>query len=50
MAKFKCLHTGNVAEFTQEFDIEQMRKHPEYEEVTEEVKTEPKAESKKQKL
>jgi hypothetical protein len=42
MAKFKCKHTGNEVEFTQEYDIEEMRRHPEYEEVTEEVKTETK--------
>jgi hypothetical protein len=35
MAKFKCIHTGNVFTFTVEHDIESMRKHQEYREVTE---------------
>ncbi len=33
MAFFKCLRSGNLVEFRQNFDIEQMRKHPEYAEV-----------------
>jgi hypothetical protein len=37
MAKFKCIHTGNVFTFTVEHDIESMRKHAEYKEVTEPV-------------
>ena len=37
MAKFKCIHTGNVFTFTTEHDIAGMRKHPEYQEVTEPV-------------
>ena len=37
MAKFKCIHTGNVFTFTVEHDIESMRKHPEYKEVSERV-------------
>jgi hypothetical protein len=37
MAKFKCIHTGNVFTFTVEHDIEGMREHPEYKEVTERV-------------
>ncbi len=41
MAKFKDIATGNVFEFTNEHDIQTMRKHPEYTEVIEvqEVKT-----------
>lgn len=48
--KFKCKHTGNVVEFFSEHDIKDMQRHPEYEEVVEEVavekvvKTKPKAE------
>ena len=38
MAKFKCKHSGNVYEFKLQHDIEAMRKHLDYEEVTEEVK------------
>lgn len=38
MALFKCKQTGNVAEFLYEHDIVQMKSHPEYEEVKEEVK------------
>jgi hypothetical protein len=37
MAKFKCIHTGNVFTFTVEHDIESMRKHQEYQEVSERV-------------
>jgi hypothetical protein len=37
MAKFKCIHTGNVFTFTVEHDIESMRKHQEYKEVSEPV-------------
>ena len=33
MAKFKCNHSGNIAEFTSEHDIKTMRAHPEYTEV-----------------
>lgn len=33
MAKFKCRLTGNVFEFVNEFDIEDMREHPQYDEV-----------------
>jgi hypothetical protein len=38
MAKFKDIATGNVFEFTNEHDIQTMRKHPEYVEVVQEVK------------
>jgi len=37
MAKFKCIHTGNVFTYTVDHDIAGMRKHPEYQEVTEPV-------------
>ena len=37
MAKFKCIHTGNVFTYTVDHDIESMRKHQEYKEVTERV-------------
>ena len=33
MAKFKCIHTGCVYEWTEEETIANMRKHAEYEEV-----------------
>jgi hypothetical protein len=36
MARFKDIATGNIFEFTQEHDIQTMRKHPEYTEVVEE--------------
>ena len=36
MAKFKEIHNGEIYEFNSTYDIEQMRKHPEYEEVKEE--------------
>ena len=38
MALFKCKQTGNVTEFIYEHDIVQMKTHPDYEEVVEEVK------------
>jgi len=38
MALFKCVQTGNVTEFVLEHDIVQMRSHPSYEEIVEEVK------------
>ena len=34
MAKFKCIHTGNVFTFN-DVDSTEMRKHVEYEEVVE---------------
>ncbi len=40
MAKFKCLLSNTVYEFTMEHDIKTMRTHPEYEEVKEEQKVE----------
>lgn len=33
MALFKCLQTNNTVEFENEWDIVQMRAHPDYEEV-----------------
>lgn len=42
MALFKCLQTGNVVEFTLEWDIVQMKAHPDYAEIVEEVKQEEK--------
>jgi len=39
MAFFKCKQTGNVTEFILEHDIVQMKTHPDYEEVQEEVKS-----------
>lgn len=38
MALFKCLQTGNTVEFDLEWDIIQMRAHPDYEEIKEEEK------------
>ena len=35
MAKFKCRLTGNVFEFMHEWDVDEMRKHPQYDEVEE---------------
>lgn len=39
MAKFKCILSGNVIEFTQQVDIDSMVGHEGYEAVVEEVKT-----------
>ena len=33
MALFKCTRSGNVVEFRHDFDIVEMRRHPEYTEV-----------------
>ena len=33
MALFKCIRSGNIVEFRNDYDIEAMRKHPEYTEV-----------------
>ena len=35
--RFKCNHSGNVFEFTNEHDIKTMRTHSEYTEVIEEA-------------
>ena len=37
MAKFRCKVSGGVFEFTNENDIEQLRKQEDYEEVIEET-------------
>ena len=37
MAKFRCKASGGIVEFTNEYDIEQVRKQEDYEEVLEEV-------------
>jgi hypothetical protein len=44
MAKFKCVHTGNIVEFNNESDAEVMRKHNEYTEVLDAPLEEPAAE------
>lgn len=33
MALFKCNQSGNVVEFRQDYDIIEMRRHPQYTEV-----------------
>ena len=33
--KFKCRLTGNVFEFEHEWDVEDMRNHPQYDEIEE---------------
>jgi hypothetical protein len=38
VALFKDLQTGNVTEFLLDWDIVQMRSHPDYEEVKEQIK------------
>ena len=39
MAKFRDNASGNVFVFESQYDIDSLRKHPEYTEVKEEVKT-----------
>ncbi len=47
MAKFRCLLSGNIVEFTQQVDIDSMVGHEGYERVTEEgEKVEQQVESK----
>lgn len=43
MAKFRCIHSGNVFVFESEHDIRDLRKHAEYQEVIEQSQ-EPKVE------
>ena len=45
MAKFRCKLSGNVFEFSQEFDIDEMRDHPQYEEIEDGLQTEEKQNS-----
>ena len=47
MAKFKCKQSGGIVEFLNEYDIEQVRKQDDYEEVVEE-KEKPRKVTKKQ--
>ena len=42
MATFRCKQTGNLVDFDLEWDIAQMKSHPDYDEVIEEVKQEEK--------
>ncbi len=41
MAKFKCITSDDVYEFTMEHDIVAMRKHPEYVELVDEAEEKP---------
>ena len=48
MALFKCKSTGNTVEFDLEWDVVQMRAHPDYDEViVEEEKKKPEVKVKK---
>jgi hypothetical protein len=47
MAKFKCIHTGNIVEFSTEHDIQTIRKHSEYTEVLEDTEEVPSVKPKK---
>ena len=35
MAKFKCMQSGSIVSFENEWDIAQMKSHPDYTEVVE---------------
>jgi hypothetical protein len=39
MATFRCIWSNNLLEVHYDFDINEMRRHPDYEEVTEEKET-----------
>ena len=43
MAKFKCIHTGQVYEYTTDHDIAAMLEHVEYEHIEEEEDAEEEA-------
>lgn len=45
--KFKCVHTGQVYEYSSEHDIAEMLKHDEYIAVTEEPAPKPVKQAKK---
>ena len=49
MAKFRCKQSGNFVEFTNEYDIEQIRMQEEYEEVEEEQEVKPPVKTRKTK-
>ena len=36
MAKFRCTRSGNIIEFTAQYDIDSMKGHPEYEALDDE--------------
>lgn len=36
MARFRCKLSGNIFEFQNDFDVLEMREHPQYEEIEEE--------------
>lgn len=44
--KFKCRLSGNVFEFEQEYDIRDMREHPQYTEIEDETLQEEEQDSK----
>lgn len=46
MAKFKCILSGNIFEFVHDFDIDEMRKHPQYEEIEDGLQTKEEQDSK----
>lgn len=46
MVKFKCLLSGNVFQFEHVWDIEEMRAHPQYEEIEDGLQTEEKQNTK----
>lgn len=46
MAKFKCNLSGNIFEFVHDFDIDEMRAHPQYTEIEDGLQTEEKQDSK----
>lgn len=51
MARFRCRLTGNIFEFTTEYDIADMREHPQYtevEEIEDGLQTEEKQNTKKE--
>lgn len=44
--KFRCMLSGNVFEFHNSYDIDDMREHPQYEEIEDGLQTEEKQDTK----
>lgn len=45
--KFRCMLSGNVFEFHNSYDIDDMREHPQYEEIEDGLQIEEKQDTKK---
>ena len=50
MAKFRCLASGNIVEFTQQVDIDSMKGHEGYVRIDEEVQQDTPVEPEKKRM